>query len=267
VTAINDITILADNLIYLLQLMNEHYDLCQRANVACQAPLTQIEVGQIFFEKIDWNTNRLGGLNAKLFDIRNNGINVMALVAKQWCTANLEHLNNEVLVSPSVQSPTSASMPDQTPISTSSSSILIKPNSTSDYSMVAPKFCFHWDGQYCSSRNQPCRFAHPKGQDTRNREFIREQQPSFRNYASTSYAPRQYVRSRSRDRSPDRASRRRFSDSSSSYSNFPSNQQTFYRNNGDEFRRQNRSYSRDRNDSQERIRGRDSPAPRARFDV
>ena len=66
-TSVFEIPILADNLTFLRLILEAHHELCTRLRLECEAPISDIDLGKIFFQKIDWTVGILSPLNSWLY--------------------------------------------------------------------------------------------------------------------------------------------------------------------------------------------------------
>ena len=83
-----EVPILADNLIYHRSILIAHHALCLRLGVPCEEPINDIDLGNVFYSRIDWSVGLLGPLNAWLFGLVDFGFDGMATTAKKWCQKN-----------------------------------------------------------------------------------------------------------------------------------------------------------------------------------
>ena len=81
----SDIPILADNFTLQNAIMHKHFEYCTDAGKACDAAITNIELGKIFHQRINWDSPTLGGLNGLLYPIRDTGFIALLAIAKPWC--------------------------------------------------------------------------------------------------------------------------------------------------------------------------------------
>ena len=224
VSTSQQVLILVDNFTFQRRIMVEHLAFCTTAGKACDPVLTQFELGEIFYGRIEWTSSQLGGLNAILYEKIAEGFLEIGIAAKLWCERNI---SLEPATSSSEPSAFNLKMPSS---SYSSSELEHGPSRSAYYSSSfsphrdnypRPLPCFNWDGRQCSrlAEGRMCNFEHPPNKDTRqapptyrNRSRSRSREPSYdrnRDYRRQEKDPRNRDRdyrgredSRNRDRDP-----------------------------------------------------------------
>ena len=165
-TRILDVGIAGDNLMYLSNLMTDHYNLVIKIGKTCDTPVTDIELGSLFHKLIDWDVPLFGGLNALLYPKRMDGLVTLVGLAKEWCETH-------EIVNPINRSILTSTGPNVTPSPLYQADALVnitsqQPNKKSD----AETTCSRWDGSQCSfeaSTGFECKYNHIRGKDTRSR--------------------------------------------------------------------------------------------------
>ena len=141
-----EVPILADNMIFLRNILVAHHGLCIRLGIACEDTITDEELGSVFFHRIDWSVGLLSPLNSWLYGHITHGFDAMVPVAKDWCMLNTAVIPTAIeAVSANFAAPASFSNSGSLP-------------------------CFSWDDSSCAyerTSGNKCNFSHPRGQDTR----------------------------------------------------------------------------------------------------
>ena len=85
-----ELTIMSDNFDFQLQIMRSHLayvDRCVPVKI-CPAVVTDIDLGAIFYRRINFLVPIFGGLNALLHPVKENGFAAIKIVTKPWCISN-----------------------------------------------------------------------------------------------------------------------------------------------------------------------------------
>ena len=189
---------MADNLDSQRLVLIAHHKLCVKVGVACEEPMSDIDLGHIFYARIDWDSG-LQGLQGWLFSEIDKGLAVLSTLAKSWCQRN----------------PSAVSA-----IEAVSSNVAFSQAGSSLRASTLP--CYKWDGRSCAyeqSSGKKCSFSHPRGQDTRqersggDRSRSRSRDRGARDQrgqgSSSSYARNSFRSDRSDDGSEESRSRDR----------------------------------------------------------